>query len=836
MRLYSGFFALLNRIDDEEIKAYQEILRKKIKEYVSDRYWQTFGYVYLGTFALMGKSRSEVLKMISEEQKYAGEILASLYYFDNREDITENQGIVKQVMDGCDQFIADVVNVPVSESILEKIQYVVLDYFTDEISKYDECQLMKLYKLEKMGEETYRIPLNRSGKMHIGVINPWPGDLSAESEVLTRVNRSAKEAGIKCTLLSDWGHVLREDNQKKTDNFVDASELDFVVTTHYLTPKVLDSFYYHTLWNPPEIPLNLGEYNQYVANNYLMNDDYLTYDMGGMRNHLMTMLMNKPRSIENTSMLTASFPESCMLEPKLDNPKMFYCGMNWDKLVNHQNRHEGLFKLLDETGNVKFFGPDVMKNWGGMRPWEGYRCYQYPIPWDGFSILDEINKCGICLVISSDIHRRAGAVTNRAYEACAAGAVMISDNNEFMQKYFPDAALFIYYNRNDPQDTFNQIMEKYNWVMEHREEALAMVQRAQQIFREKFALDKQLLRIVENHSSRFFSIAADLFAKDDSKKVLVTYVLNSIEEENIKSKLDIVIKNIKRQYYENIELVIASDSRVEEYVRGYLQRSYPDATCDSMELFDKKGARYMTDGQAIRRIQKNHEYEYYINMSAREIWFYDHITTLVRSIEDANAYGAYSGRAFLDSGDRYTRTDYFNVYSDAELVSVSDVRAAECPGEFMFIKAAEQYLPDFVFDSLDGLEHYAYASVLQVRHDLPVVFSRRMTDVDNGDIYDDRKTVMDWGMQVRLIQDMVRFELKLKKKGGENATFNPLGSSDPGVLNIVKDAFLKVPMKRWIKYKYHLGYARLVGYNTKRGQKHMAKAETIRNAFFEYWA
>lgn len=832
MRLYTNFFAILNRIKDDEIESYKAFLKQGLEDSIQQSYWERFGYVYLGIFALAGLKRADILNQLSEICPYMKDIFCVTFYND-KENIDND--IVKEIHAGQERFAVEAANLSLSGDAMLKIENSVVEYFRDDISKYDECQLMRLYKEETVEGNSYQIPLNRTGRMHMGVINPWPGDLSAESEVLTRINRSAKEAGIKCTLLSDWGHVLREDNQKKTDDFIDATELDFIFTTHYLTPKVLDSFYYHTLWNPPEIPLNLGEYNQYVANNYLMNDDYLTYDMGGMRNHLMTILMNKPRSIEHTSMLTASFPESAMLEPKLESPKMFYCGMNWDKLVNHQNRHEGLFKLLDETGNVKFFGPDVMKNWGGMRPWEGYRCYQYPIPWDGFSILNEINECGICLVISSDIHRRAGAVTNRAYEACAAGAVMISDNNEFMQKYFADAALFIYYNRNDPQDTFNQIMEKYEWVINHREEALAMVKRAQEIFREKFALDKQLLRIVSGHSGRFFSIANDLFAKDDTKQVLATYVLNSIDEDEAKKKLDIVIKNIKRQLYLNIKLVIAADTRIEHVVTEYLHITYPDAACERMELFDKKGVRHMTDGQAIRRLQKAYSYDYYINMSAREKWFYDHVTTLVRTIEDGDAYGAYSGRAFLDAGDKYTRTDYYNVYSDAELASVSDVRMAECPGEFMFTKAAEAYMPDFIFDCLDGLEHYAYASVLQIKYNLPILFSKRMTDVDNGEVYDDRKNVVDWGMQVRMIQDMVRFELKSKKQGGENYTFNPLGQSYPDIMNIIKDAFLKVPMRNWVKYKWHVAFARLVGYNTKRGQKHMLKAQSVRNIFLEYW-
>lgn len=835
MRLCSGYFALLNRIKKEELEAYKTVLNRKIELYSSDDYWEFFGYVYFGAFALGNIERLESLSLIPDSSFFAKEIFTAAYFCD-KENITDNIDIVTKIFSGQEKFVTDATDLSLSKDVLSHIYNSVITYFNKDISKYDECQLMKLNKNELIGGEIYSIPLNRAGRMHLGVINPWPGDLSAESEVVARINRSAKEAGIKCSLLSDWGHILREDDQKKTSEFVGAESLDFVFTTHYLSPKALDCFYYHTLWNPPEIPLNLGEYNQFITNNYLMNDDYLTYDMGGMRNHLQTMLINKPRSIENTSMLTASFPESAMLEPKLEDPKMFYCGMNWDKLVNQQNRHEGLFKLLDETGNIKFFGPDVMKNWGGMRPWEGYRCYQYPIPWDGFSILDEINTCGVCLVISSDIHRRAGAVTNRAYEACAAGAVIISDNNEFMQKYFSDAALFIYYNRNDPQDTFNQIMEKYNWVINHREEALAMVKRAQQIFREKFALDKQLLHIVSNHSDRFFSIANDLFAKNENKRVLVTYIMNSINEDEIKNRLNIVIKNINRQFYFNIKLVVAIDQSMETCVNEYLYENYPDAECIALDLFDKKCIRYMTDGQAIRKIQQSYAYDYYVNMSAREIWFYDHITTLVRTIEDEGSFGAYSGRAFFDSIDKYTRTDWFNVYSDAELSSISDVRMAECPGEFMFTKAAEQYLPNYIFDSLDGLEHYAYANILQIKYNLPISFTKRMTDVNNGDVSDDRKTVINWGMQVRLIQDIIRFELKTRKQGGENSTFNPLGQSNPDIMNIIKEAFLKVPMKRWVRYKWHVAVARLIGYSTKRGQKHMAKAQSIRNTFFKFWS
>lgn len=842
--MFNRLIACINVLESEHeygksIKNFKEFILKKKELHDEKNFWYSFGYVYFGIFTLEKITKQELLKNIPKEYTYARDII-TVAYGDAVEAQTNDTDsiapIFSEIADGSRAFSADIGNVTFENGFLNFIKDFIIKFIDSKLSEYESYRLMELHKSVSYDNKIYKIPLNKNGLMKMGIINPWPGDLSAESEVVTRINTSAKEVGIKCVLLSDWGHILNEKDQKKTSSFVDDGSLDFVITTHYLSHKSLNTFYYHALWNPPEIPLNLGEYNQFVTNNYLMNDDYLTYDLGGMKGHLKAILMNKPRDIEKTSMLTSSFPQSSMLEPKLENPKMFYCGMNWDKLVNSENRHEGLFKLLDATGKIKFFGPDVMKNWGGLRPWEGYKCYQYPIPWDGFAILEEINECGICLVISSDIHRRAGAVTNRAYEACAAGAVMISDNNEFMKEHFSGAALFIYYNRKDPEDTFRQIMEKYEWIATHKEEALKLVKNAQKIFKEKFALDKQLLTIVQNHSTRFKVISESLFAKDISKTVLVTYILNSLDKDDIEKKLDIVIHNISIQYYQNIELVIGADTKVAEHVKKYTDSKYYGIKVLSLELFDQKEVRSMTDGYAIRLIQKKFKHDYYVNTSAREKWFSDHITTLIRSIEDGDdAYASYAGRLFLDSDDNYNRTDYFNVYSDAELSSISDVRAAETPGQFMFKAEASEFVPDYFIELIDGLEHYAYMNLIQVKYGKRTEFSRRMTIIDNGYIYDDRKSVIAYGMQVRLIQDVIRFELKTRNAGGENVSFNPLGHAYYIVQDMIKDSYLRVPLRNLINYRLNMGIARIVGYNTKLGRKFTAKAQSKREVFLKYW-
>lgn len=588
----------------------------------------------------------------------------------------------------------------------------------------------------------------------IAVIDPFPGDMSAEHEVVLRLLRTAADMGISMVACDTFGRILDED-LCVTDDFVDESSLRFAISTHYETHKALDTFYYHTLWNPPEIPLNLSDYPGRVSDNYIMNDDFLIFDSGGMTNHLRGILMRKPRTLEGASVMTPSFPASAVMEPRLDEPVMFYCGMNWEKVTSHTNRHEGLFKLLDQTGKVKFFGPDKVKAWGGIRPWAGYRCYQYSIPFDGFSIIKEINKCGVCLVLSSDAHRRAGAATTRLYEACAAGAVIISDENEFVMRRFRDAALFIRYNKKKPEDTFRQIMEKYQWIVSHPHKAQKMAEKAQKIFLEQFSLDIQMTGILKNHEGRKKQIADDLYAKDPTKKVLVTYVLDTLDIEKGKRRLKCSFQNMKQQIYLNIELVVAADVRISEEMDDFCRKRCRQAKVHAMRLFDGNGCRVMTDGRAIRAIQKAVKHDYYMNTSSTEKWFCDHVTTLVRAMDDADAMCAYSGSLAQDEeGIRHTHV-FERIGREYLYDQINNSYWFPAPGQFLFSAEADKHLPDFLFDCVDGKEHYLYANMLRYIGQERLAFSDRMTIVFEWKRLEKKAKVVDDARQSRFIQGLV---------------------------------------------------------------------------------
>lgn len=626
------------------------------------------------------------------------------------------------------------------------------------LSRRDIRFLKEMPVIHTFNGKNIVVPLTVNGQIKMAIINPWPGDMHAEAEVVKRMHAAAQNIGMRLDTIDRFGRIIECDNASEIGEMINGKEYLFVINTHFDTHKSTDVFYYHTLWNPPELPLSWDRYDV-MSDNYLMNDDYLIYGSGSMYDHLKMILFNKPRNTENASMLTASFPENKMLEPDLQDPIMFYCGMNWDVFMNGTGRHDGVFKLLDETGNIKFFGPDMNESWGGIRPWKGYKCYQYPIPFDGFSILEEINKCGVCLVLSSDVHRRACAASSRVYEACAAGAVIISDDNEFVKRHFGDAALFIDYNINDPKDTFNQIMSKYEWVVKNPDKALDLVRRAQDIFRKKFALEKQISDIVRNHERRIKVISEDLFAGNEDKKVLVTFVLNTIEQEYISSMLEPVMNNISNQLYGNITLGIACDMRVSEHVSEIVNDSLLNAVVIPADIFDAKESRHCTDGEAIRIIQKKVDHDLWINMYAHDVWFCDHITTLVKEFDNPDIYAAYSGRLGFDK-TRCGRNQLFDVLKRGVVTKTKAPQWLPGPSQIMFSAMCEDEVEDYMMNLMDGYEHYLYLAVCWIHYGHKISFTRRMSFGWRHTRRDNRCVVINEKYQLKLIRDVIKFDKK----------------------------------------------------------------------------
>ena len=639
-----------------------------------------------------------------------------------------------------------------------------MEYISGHIHQRDAHEIGKLCTLPGTGNDLFSLPILTTGYPRFGLILTWPGDMSAEMEVLNRIEQAALDCGMECIPIDNYGHRL-DSQGRKTDQFVSGKDLNFIISMHYESPKYLDAYYYFTIWNPPEIPLDVEHYGT-ISDRYLAFDDYLIYDDGGMKNHLKSILMNCQRDVDGASSLMASFPTSAAMNPNLKHPKLFYCGMNWDVLMGDgSGRNEGVMKLLDKEGVLKIFGPDANPAWGGIRPWEGYQCYQHPIPFDGFSILKELNDCGVCLVLSSDAHRRAGAVTNRAFEACAAGAVMISDDNPTMRKMFGDAALFIDFNRKNPEDTCKQILEKYRWILSHKKEATEIARRAQKLFIEKYSLDVYLKNIVHRHAERFDAVGRSLFAKEDKDIVLAAYVCGTNELEHGKKLAERVLGNVNHQLYKSILPVIAADASIAAALESYCEKICASVQVVRLPLYDKFGARRLTDGQALAKIRNCFPHRYFILASAGETWFYDHVTTLVRTLEDhPKAALAYAGQIFSDvNGIKFTHE--YEIMTEQKLLEENPeampwLRKYPFGGVFMFRAECHASLPDYLFDCTDGNEYLLYLHMLCLREKKEAAFSKRLTLGFNDHYMDERHQVLSVRQEKAFIWGLTRYDVQ----------------------------------------------------------------------------
>ena len=591
-------------------------------------------------------------------------------------------------------------------------------------------------------------------KNKFAVISTWPGAVCAEKEVFERLKIAAKELGKECYIISEDGYILDE-HQNLTKTKIDTNEIDFIISSHFRDSKKLDAFYYHPLWNPPDFLLNDNDYSTFI-DNYIQNDDFLIYGKGAMLNHLKSILLNSPRDLEGASLFVASFPESIIKPPAEKFYQIFYCGINWEVLFNKgQGRHAGLFEKLDNSGCIRIFGPNKIKEWKNKRPWKGYKSYEGEIPFDGVSMLNKINECGIVLCLSSDLHRKTGAASSRIYEAIAGGAIIISDDNPFVKEHFSDAALFINFNKYDIEDTYRQIMEKYQWIQENPKKVKEIILKAQDIFKTKFSMNKTITNIYLNHENRKKAVSKMLFAQNNNEKISIIYNLEAKTlDEKVQNKLKNVIKNITNQIYKNVELVILCDESIQNNINNYINNNilFPIKIIGS-KIYNLTGTKIISFGKQFYNALNDIKSDYYIIINDSEIWYKDHLITLKRQLEDnQNVDIAYSG-VIQSFNENALSQVIFKLISNQEIYNFDAVCSN---GQFLFRNNNCQNYYEFTFDYIDELlVHYLiFNSVFKDKKIL--VFSKRNT-IYIKKYYEDEVKSYDIIKQKRYIIDLFKY-------------------------------------------------------------------------------
>ncbi|MBI3811903.1 MAG: glycosyltransferase family 1 protein [Nitrospirae bacterium] len=322
------------------------------------------------------------------------------------------------------------------------------------------------------------------------VIKLWPEIKTAEDECIARLKIAAAALGLECIEIHADGRLLEE-----ATSVITKKDVDFVIHLHYDTPKLYDVFSFVALWNPVQF-YHVWGYPR-CTRNLLSHDDFISCSSPAADDHVGRVVRRVATHLPPFFNLYHSIVD-VVHPPSLGDHKLFYSGMNWEALGGGKSRHQELLKRLDQTGALRIYGPRIFQ---GVKVWSGYDSYVGEIPFDGVSMMDEIAKAGIALVLSSPDNKQSELMSSRLFESVAAGALVICDENKFAEKHFSDSLLYID-TRCSVDKICHDILKHVAWAKTNADQALEMMAKAQGIFRQKFTLNKNLKELYLGFSER----------------------------------------------------------------------------------------------------------------------------------------------------------------------------------------------------------------------------------------------------------------------------------------------------------------------------------------------
>lgn len=391
-------------------------------------------------------------------------------------------------------------------------------------------------------DQNFVLPSGLIGKF--AIVKLWPDIKTAEDECIARLKIAAANFGIECIEIHADGRTLESPH-----HIITKKDVDFVLHLHYDTPKLYDAFSLVALWNPMQFYHEWGYAR--TSRNLLTHDDFVSCSSQSADDHVSRLIRNKATHLPPLFNLYHSVAY-IVHSPSLGDFKLFYAGINWDALRGGVSRHQVLLQKLDKTGDLRIFGPTIFQ---GVRVWKGYQSYVREIPFDGISMIDEISKAGIALVLSSQAHKDSELMSNRLFESVAAGALVICDENNFAKKFFGDALLYVD-SRCSVEDIASTIDTHVQWVKNNPSLALEMVKKSQSIFREKFSLNQNLKDLYLGLSQRKQQLIERQNPADAHQASVCLYLLMPEYSEQILNKH---IESASSQTYKNFVAVLVID-------------------------------------------------------------------------------------------------------------------------------------------------------------------------------------------------------------------------------------------------------------------------------------
>ncbi|WP_298332077.1 glycosyltransferase [Asticcacaulis sp.] len=299
-----------------------------------------------------------------------------------------------------------------------------------------------------------------STALRVVFLNPFETDAPfAERELALRMLAAAKAIGWEAVV----AHRAAE---------IEAFDPDMVISLHpQVTPKLTRHFTVACHWNPPK----LHEAYPVFMRNERSYDGFLTAG-DDLRQRLADLFWPTARPLLTAPIYPSS--PAWALEPTLNpDSQLFYIGSNWDG-----KRYPHLLKRLAAAGVLALHGR--RDRWAHMAD-----AFTGEVPFDGRSVIEKANACGLGLALHLPVHAQAAIPNMRIFELAAAGALTIADHHPFIVEAFGENVLYVDLKAGE-MEVAEQILAHVAWARANPLRGREMARAAQAIFVERFSLEK----------------------------------------------------------------------------------------------------------------------------------------------------------------------------------------------------------------------------------------------------------------------------------------------------------------------------------------------------------
>lgn len=392
---------------------------------------------------------------------------------------------------------------------------------------------------------------------------------------------------------------------------------DVVFSLHTSIPKLTQYTTLGCMWNPPHFFANSPE-NLRKA---------ISYDIHLSASDKMTeYLADVSYGMERDFRIGQIYP-SCHLvpfRPRRAAPKgVAYLGTNWDGF-----RYAKEMDALSSRSFMRFFGPGSAWKRVGDR-------HLGAIPFDGTSVIERLNDCGVTLSLHRPEHIEFGIPSMRVFEAVASSSVLFSDKHEFVTRNFSDTVFYVE-ETSDPKEFADQISDLYEFVRSNPATCVEMAREAHRIFSERFCLEK----LIQN--------ACDIASGSDTSKPSGRVESTSHQAPRVDcivrtglrsaDMLRRSLRSLSEQSYRHIRVILINNSD-SDYVRNVISEFSEYLEIIELVIKEPQGRSHSL-WEGIKAIRS----EYFCILDDDDRMHPNHLATVVSVLErNQGAIAAYGG-------------------------------------------------------------------------------------------------------------------------------------------------------------------------------------------------